>query len=68
MFTSLTDCTPEYILTGNIWMRGREFRDHASKHMEPYNHPDMSPTLRQRKQHEILNNPQYMPLVPLGVD
>ena len=29
LFTSLTDCTPENILTGNIWMRGREYRSHA---------------------------------------
>jgi hypothetical protein len=68
LFTSLTDCTPEHILTGNIWMRGREYRDHAHAHMERIIHPDTAPTLRLRKQHEILNNPEYMPLVSLGAD
>jgi len=29
LFTSLTDCTADTILTGNIWMRGREYRDIA---------------------------------------
>jgi hypothetical protein len=66
LFTSLTDCTSEHILTGNIWMRGREYRDKAQAHMERIIHPDTAPTLKLRKQHEILNNPEYMPLVPLG--
>jgi len=68
MFTSLTDCTPEKILTGNIWMRGREYRDHAHAHMERIIHPDTAPVVKVRKQHEILNNPEHMPLVPLGAD
>jgi hypothetical protein len=49
-------------------MRGREYRDHAHAHMERIIHPDTAPTLRLRKQHEILNNPEYMPLVSLGAD
>jgi hypothetical protein len=68
LFTSLPDCTPEQILTGNIWLRGREYRDHTKELMERLIHPDTVSTLRQRKQYEILNNPQYMPLVPLGAD
>jgi len=68
LFTSLTDCTPENILTGNIWMRGREYRDHAQAHTERIIHPDTAPTLKLRKQHEILNNPDHMPLVSLGAD
>jgi len=68
MFTSLTDCTPEKILTGNIWMRGGEYRDHTHAHMERIIHPDTAPTVKVRRQHEILNNPQYMPLVALGAD
>jgi hypothetical protein len=68
MFASLTDCTPEKILTGNIWMRGREYRNHTHAHMERIIHPDTAPILRVRKQHEILNNPEYMPLVPLGAE
>jgi hypothetical protein len=31
-------------------------------------HPDTTPTLKLRKQHEILNNPEYMPLVSLAVN
>jgi len=68
MFSSLTDCTPEKILTGNIWMRGREYRNHAHAHMERVIHPDTAPMVKVRRQHEILNNPQSMPLVPLGAD
>ena len=68
LFTSLTDCTPENILTGNIWMRGREYRSHAQEHIERIIHPDTAPTVKLRKQHEILNNPAYMPLVSLGAD
>src|SRR5207248_8548391 len=54
LFTSLTDCTPENILTGNIWMRGREYRDHTKAHLDQILHPDTAPTLKLRKQHEIL--------------
>jgi hypothetical protein len=68
LFTSLTDCTPENILTGNIWMRGREYKNHAKPHLDQILHPDTAPTLKLRKQHEILNNPDYMPLVSLGAD
>jgi len=68
LFTSLTDCTPENILTGNIWLRGREYRDHAQAHTEQIIHPDTTPTIKLRKQHEILNNPDYMPLVSLAGD
>ena len=68
LFTSLTDCTPENILTGNIWMRGREYRAHAQTHSERILHLDTALTLKIRKQHEILNNPAYMPLVSLAAD
>jgi hypothetical protein len=68
LFTSLTDCTPEKILTGNVWMRGHEYRNHAHAHMERIIHPDTAPTLRVHKQHEILNNPEYMPLVSLAAN
>jgi hypothetical protein len=68
LFTSLTDCTAEKILTGNIWMRGHEYRNNAHAHMKRIIHPDTAPTVKLLKQHEILNNPEYMPLVPLGAD
>ena len=68
LFTSLTDCTADNILTGNIWMRGREYRDVAKPHIDQTLHPDTTPLVRLRKQHEILNNSQHMPLVSLAVD
>lgn len=68
LFTSLPDCTPEQMLTGDIWLRGSEYRNHTQALMERLIHPDTVPTLRLRKQHEILNNPAHMPLVPLGAD
>ena len=68
LFTSLTDCTAEKILTGNIWMRGHEYRNNAHAHMKRIIHPDTAPTVKLLKQHEILNNPEYMPLVSLGAD
>ena len=68
LFTSLTDCTPENILIGNIWMRGREYRDYALPHFQRIIHPETTSTLQSRKQHEILNNPASMPLVSLAAE
>ena len=66
MFASITDCTPEHILTGNIWIRGREYRDFAQAHVERIIHSDTAPLLKLRKEREILNNPEYMPRVSLA--
>jgi len=65
LFASLTDCTADNILTGDIWMRGREYRDIALPHITQTIHPETAPVVKLRKQHEILNNPQHMPLVSL---
>jgi hypothetical protein len=59
LFTSLTDCTPANILTGNIWMRGREYRDIALPHITQTIPPETTPTVKLRKQHEI---PKFIPL------
>lgn len=68
LFTSLPDCTPEQLLTGDIWLRGSEYRNHTQALMERLIHPDTVPAIRLRRQHEILNNPEHMPRVPLGAD
>lgn len=49
-------------------MRGHEYRNHTHAHIERIIHPDTAPTVKLRKQHEILNNPEVMPLVPLGAE
>jgi hypothetical protein len=36
--------------------------------MERFINPDTAPTVKLRNQHELLNTPEYMPLVPLGAD
>jgi len=68
LFTSLTDCTPENILTGNIWLRGREYKNHASAHLDRILNPDTAPTIKLKKQHETLNNSNHMPLVSLAAE
>jgi hypothetical protein len=49
-------------------MRGREYRDIALPHITQAITPETASTIKLRKQHEILNNPQHMPLVSLATD
>jgi hypothetical protein len=49
-------------------MRGREYRDHAQAHIKRVIHPDTAPTVKLRKEREILNDPAYMPLISLAAE
>ena len=62
IYTSITDCTPENILTP-IWLRGKEGFPQARAHFETLTTPETSVVIQTRRLHETLNNPEHMPKV-----
>src|SRR5713101_4616792 len=61
IYTSITDCTPENILSP-IWLRGKEFPQ-AKAHLETIINPETSTAIQSRRIHETLNDPEHMPKV-----
>ena len=58
LYASITDCTPENILTP-IWLRGKEFPQ-AKAHLDTILTPETSTAIQSRRIHETLNDPIHM--------
>jgi len=66
LYASLTDCTPENILSP-IWLRGKECLQ-AQAHLDPILLPETSTTMQSRRIHATLNDPAHMSKVAIAAD
>jgi len=64
MFASMDECTPDRLLTGKIWMRGKEYPT-ATDHLKKILSPDPPPAVLWRYIQPTLNDHNLMPRVSL---